>query len=83
MDKPEYAIKIEIVDETTGETVVRGSTLLQQEKQSRSGLLGLTEYQEEAAEIEFWDVIRHFRKPGGLQDRYEEATYTPKEESDN
>ena len=70
-NKPEYAIRFEIVDKNTDEVIATGTTYLHNEKRSTMEM-GMELLQEESAETEMWGVLRHFRN---RQPAYEKENY--------
>ena len=72
--KPEYKIEMRIVDTSMDEEVIRAWAYLPNEKRTGEPVLGLENLSEEAAETEFWDMMRHFRN--GVQEKYEAEHYS-------
>jgi hypothetical protein len=62
--KPEYEMRISVFDVTSGEEVETGSAFISNDKQVGKPVFGLENLSEEAAEMAFWKVMRHFRNGG-------------------
>ena len=78
-EKPDYAIRYEIIDRNNGEVVLeRGVTFLHTDKRVTHEL-GMELLEEESAETELWSVLRRFRY--GSQPRYESENYPTKAEA--
>lgn len=81
MDNPEYSVKIQIIDEQTGEIVAQETALISNEKMTGEPVLGIESLIEESAEGAFWKLMRRFRNGG--QQQYEKDNYSDAEEAED
>lgn len=61
---PKYEVQIRIIDRETEEVIEQESAFIPNEPRyhDRANILGTSELSEEAAEMAFWDAMRHFRE---------------------